>query len=458
MPQQVAFCITIALIVWLLAQERMLRRGCSVSLWIPVLWLCIIGSRPVSSWFGLEPTNAYLDGSPLDRFVFLALILAAFVVLHRRKINWMRVVAENKWLFLLLFYLGVSTIWADDSFVSFKRWIKEIGNIAVILIVLSDDDPVSAMKSVLLRCSVFLIPASVLLVKYYPGLGRDFNNWNLAYTYCGVTTDKNTLGMTLFACSMGLSWSLLDLWRKRFEQKKVVFAHLLLLGMALWLYAKANCATSLACTALGVGIIFAMKVPALRNALQRVGLWGLLLLALCALLLNLLFNPMQALVGELGRNMTFTGRTAIWQQVLQVDVNPLVGAGYSSFWQPERSEKLSKALGFYYPLQEAHDGYIEVYLNSGLIGLAILAIFLRDSASRIIRRIRTGDSCEAFRFAVLVGAVFYNITESALSGLLMVWVVLLLAVMRFPSPSGVATDMEFEFDVQSETPKAVLSE
>lgn len=332
----------------------------------------------------MVPPDAHSEGSPFDRFVFMALILAALVVLRRRKVNWRAVAAANKWLFLLLVYLGISTLWADDSFISFKRWIKEIGNIAVILIVLSEADPVSAIKSVLFRCSAFLIPTSVLLVKYYPDLGRGFNNWILAYTYCGVTTDKNTLGMTLFACSMGLSWSLLDLWKERFEQKKVVCAHLLLLGMSLWLYVKANCATSLACTTLGVGIIFAMKAPALRNALQRVGLWGLLVLALCALLLNLLFNPMEALVGELGRNMTFTGRTAIWQQVLRVHLNPLIGAGYSSFWQPDRSESLSKALGFYYPLQEAHDGYIEVYLNNGLIGLAILLIVLKGSVSRII--------------------------------------------------------------------------
>jgi O-antigen ligase len=295
---------------------------------------------------------------------------------------------------------------------------------------------------------------SVVLIKYYGDLGRYFNPFNWTYYYGGVTTDKNALGMTLFACALGLYWGILDLWKQRSKYKKEVFAHLLLIGMSLWLYAEANCATSLACTALGVGIISAMKVPAFQNALQRVGLWGLLILALGALFLNVVFNPMEAVVGELGRSMTLTGRTAIWQQVLQVHINPLIGAGYSSFWQPDRAESVSKALGFYFPLQEAHDGYLEVYLNTGLIGLALLVIVLWGSARRIISGLRAGDSYEAFRFAVLVGAIFYNITESAFSGLLMLWVVLLLAIMEFPRPSNVAGDLGLEAVVQQSTPAA----
>ena len=54
----------------------------SKALWLPVLYLWILGSRPVSVWLGVGPatgTNAQLDGSPVDRAFFAALLIAAIV-------------------------------------------------------------------------------------------------------------------------------------------------------------------------------------------------------------------------------------------------------------------------------------------------------------------------------------------------------------------------------------------
>jgi O-antigen ligase len=453
MPPQIASLITLGFMVWLLARDRALR-NCSGSLWIPVLWLSIIGSRPASSWLGLVPANADSEGSPYDRLVFLALIFGAFVVLIRRKVSWAKVAAGNKWLFLLLLYLGISTLWADDPFVSFKRWFKEIGNISMVLVILSEEDPASAVKSVLFRCSVFLIPTSVLLIKYYPDLGRYYNPFIWTYSYGGVTTDKNALGMTLFACATGLYWGLFDLWSQRARHRQEIIAHLLLMGMCLYLFAKANCATALTCSTLGAGILSAMKVPKFQNALQRVGLWGLIGIALLTLLLNAIFNTVEAVVEGLGRNMTLTGRTDIWREVLRVPIDPWIGAGYFNFWQPERAESVSTALGFFFTIKEAHDGYLEVYLNSGLIGLTLVAIVLLGSARRIINELGADDSLQAFRFAVLVGAMLYNITESALCGLVMLWVMLLLVFMKFPRTSNVAADLRFEPESQEDATPA----
>src|SRR5271157_5487568 len=66
----------------------------SRALCLPVVWLGIAGSRTVSQWlvsfgFGhfettMDSAGAYLEGSPLDRNVFLALTLLGIGVLLRR--------------------------------------------------------------------------------------------------------------------------------------------------------------------------------------------------------------------------------------------------------------------------------------------------------------------------------------------------------------------------------------
>ena len=59
----------------------------SKALWIPVVWVSIVCSRPVSLWLEMSPPSSadvYLEGSPIDRAVFTVLMVAAFLVLSTR--------------------------------------------------------------------------------------------------------------------------------------------------------------------------------------------------------------------------------------------------------------------------------------------------------------------------------------------------------------------------------------
>ena len=55
--------------------------------------------------------------------------------------------------------------------------------------------------------------------------------------------------------------------------------------------------------------------------------------------------------------------------------DPILGAGFESFWLGPRLERLWRAFPVFQP-NEAHNGYIEVYLNLGWVGLGLIAIIL----------------------------------------------------------------------------------
>src|SRR5512140_1776415 len=99
MPPQIALLIAICLIGWLFARDRKLRPMTSGALWIALIWIFIMGSRPLSAWFGreisIETPQGYLEGNPLDAVVMLLLSLAGLVVLLRRRINWYNLFASN---------------------------------------------------------------------------------------------------------------------------------------------------------------------------------------------------------------------------------------------------------------------------------------------------------------------------------------------------------------------------
>src|SRR2546425_3304837 len=209
MPRQLALLVCVSFIVWLFARDRKLRPMTSGALWVPLLWLVIITSRPVSFWFGgglrVEKPDDYLEGSPLDRNVFLLLIGTGLVVLVRRGVNWGKVFSSNRWVFVFFLYCCVSIMWSDYPFVGFKRWIKDLGNVVMVLVVLTENDPVQATKAVLARCAYFAIPLSIVLIKYYPEWGRYLNStWQSSN--CGVATEKNGLGAVAFLSGIFLVW------------------------------------------------------------------------------------------------------------------------------------------------------------------------------------------------------------------------------------------------------------
>src|SRR5580704_6063851 len=87
---------TVALIIFSIGIKGLffLNRDNSVqtskALWLPVIWLWIIGSRPVSMWLGMgvasgNSLDATLDGSPMDAAVFGTLLAIGFIVLLFRK-------------------------------------------------------------------------------------------------------------------------------------------------------------------------------------------------------------------------------------------------------------------------------------------------------------------------------------------------------------------------------------
>ena len=70
-----------------------------------------------------------------------------------------------------------------------------------------------------------------------------------------------------------------------------------------------------------------------------------------------------------------TGRTDLWKQCLAIAGNPLVGTGFESFWLGWRIQRIwDENVGI--RLNEAHNGYLELYLQLGWCGVALLAVGL----------------------------------------------------------------------------------
>src|SRR5690606_36617520 len=93
--------------------------------------------------------------------------------------------------------------------------------------------------------------------------------------------------------------------------------------------------------------------------------------------------------GLFGKSADLTGRTDIWDLVLlEAGKHPWAGIGYGAFWlgMESPSQYIIDAL-YWIPLQ-AHNGYLDVYNELGVIGIAILSGFLIVHTVNLVRLLR----------------------------------------------------------------------
>jgi exopolysaccharide production protein ExoQ len=432
-----ALAICACFILWLFKRDKKLRPMTSWGVWVTFFWVMLIGSKSTGYWLGGEvvpdpTTQDYLDGSPLDRNVFLTLLLLGSYALYKRKIDWGKVISSNRWLFAFFLYYALSILWSDYPFVSFKRWIKDIGNILMVLLMLSEARPVEAVKAVMCRYIYAAIPLSLLLIYFFPeiGLSRDLLTGDTLVV--GITTDKNELGVVLAISGLFIAWDLLELLKGDKSGKKLdILLRTALLGMVISVISIARSATSLLCLAIGIALLLLMRVSALRNQVRNLGTYALV--ATFTIFSLFVFTDVtELMVKMVEKDMTFTGRTDIWAGLVSEPINPLIGTGYSSFWlQPAM-------MGSYHNIIQAHNGYLETYLNGGWLGVFFLAGLILATGHRVRNEIITGSSFAVLLFTVFVISLFYNLSETMFNRLDLVWFMFLVAALRYPKQQASA--------------------
>lgn len=417
-------------LIWIFYRDGKERPAVSSSSWIVVAWLFIHGTRPVSVWLGLEGSNSRDEGNPVEASINLVLIVAAVMVLLRRRIQWPELIKANKWLFVIYIFWFMSILWSDYSFITFKRLFKEVGNIFMVLIVLTDRDSSETIRAVCVRFAYICIPLSIILIRYYPQWGRTFVGYHRdTLMYTGVTTQKNLLGVLVLVSALFVLWDILEHRGKKppATDKLIYTSNVLILLMCWYLLLLINSATSLVCAVVGTVLFLTFGLPSFRQHPARIEVFGLSAAVILALL-DSVFDIRKAFVESLGRNMTLTTRTEIWEIVRDYQDNPLVGQGFESFWAGERLEVLAdKTFG----IIQAHNGYLETYLNGGLIGVGLLVIVLFSAYKRLRKKLVSGKRENCIRFTIFLTAIIYNYTEASFFKLGALWFVTSFAILEY---------------------------
>jgi len=91
---------------------------------------------------------------------------------------------------------------------------------------------------------------------------------------------------------------------------------------------------------------------------------------------------------EMGRDLTFSGRTVLWGAAIHVaqERNTLIGVGYKNFWLGESVNQVLPYIASWSKTPgHGHNGYLDIWLELGWIGSFLFAIFVVRTIVALIK-------------------------------------------------------------------------
>jgi O-antigen ligase len=369
-------------------------------------------------------------GNLVDSTVYLTLIIAALIVLYSRRIAWRAFLSSNKLLILIYVYLVCTVAWADDGVSTAKRALRDFGAVPVALVLLTELDPIEAIRTVFVRVSYFIFTLSIIFIKWFPEIGRrpDRSGSSL---FVGVTTHKNTLGLVVYVLSLFIIADISALQGQSPTRKHRVnlWIRYGMLAMAIWLLMTCDSMTSVICLTLGTAIFHGAKLATRLGAPRKVILAAIIVLILGAAIEGT-FHVSGLILQAVGRNPTLTGRTEIWEMVEKTQTKPLLGYGYYSYWDSKEAAPIVAM--FLGTLKTIHNGYLEMYIDTGVVGLALLLMLICQWGYRAVNHSLDASLKGRLGLAFWGISIIYNFSETSYFRAELLWFTLILLMIEYP--------------------------
>ena len=324
-----------------------------------VLGLLILYSQALIPMLLATPEN---PESPILRLIWFPIYLGVFVLglLSIRQV--LRHAVRLPFIVLLIIVVMASVFWSIDAGITFRRGIA-IAMTTVFGLVLAARYGWLNLLRLFGLCWLILAVGSFLMGAFVPSLGRMAEVHVGAWQ--GLWWEKNTLGG--FMSRATLLFAVLAFgdraWRRTW-----IFA--LVLSFLLVLLSTSK--TALLGALVGFAVVAAGLIVR-RGPRFALSVFWLAGVAAAAVIAVVVVNP--GLVFELlGRDATLTGRTQIWSALGgMIAERPWLGYGYGTFWEAGSvpGEKVRTLLEWDAPT--AHNGWLEVLLSVGYVGLVLFA-------------------------------------------------------------------------------------
>jgi O-antigen ligase len=262
------------------------------------------------------------------------------------------------------------------------------------------------------------LPASIALALLVPSMGATEAGWRGIFGH-----KQNCAAVSTFWLITAVHWKCSGLYQKFFRSINIVMCAVLIVMSQ----SRTGWALVLVALLLSAAIWILPRMPA-TQALAML-LLGLAATAGAAYAIHV-YSP--SILSSVGKDSTLSERTIIWSAAWQAALrHPILGYGFSAFWKGLYGPSQSVVLVAGWGLQQAQDGFLDVWLGIGVVGLALIALMTGQAMRNTIRclypKAQANEAYVRWCAVIILCTLLYNIGESSIGLLNMTWFLFLLA-------------------------------
>ncbi|MFP4162801.1 MAG: O-antigen ligase family protein [Chitinispirillaceae bacterium] len=363
------------------------------------------------------------------------LLLCLRNIYKKNKLAWQLILRSWPLIAVMAFAMA-SMMWSQIPSLTLKRYMKLLILFFCLLDLITEKDNHRALKMSFLWYIGTVVVLSLLVMVVLPQYGWMIYAQSGKLVAKGIIAHKSELGEFCASSVLVLLWILYStpdipvLLKKRI--KLLIIGSLLLLALTQGKNPLLNLIFSLS--------LFYLMSILYRSRNKRIVLAMFFFSCCCGIvfvylrLTGVIGSVIEYVVLAVGKDMTFTGRTDLWNTFMWLGFqqNPFIGSGYGAFFG---GSKTSWLLDYIWDsASSAHSGYLQLFLELGFLGLGLFVLFLIWALRQAFS---PGESLGTKEKSVIISIIwfniFYNIVSVSFLSYRMSFIGLMFAVMYLPS-------------------------
>lgn len=343
-------------------------------------------------------------------------ILFSIIVINER-INIIKLIYKNKLIIFILIWIAFTSMSSLKPSTSLNTLII-LAITAIQAILISHLYSEKSFYSILTKYFIISIIFSYIFIFLYPQLG--FMIYEHKLLPVGVYSHKNVLARFMVISSIIF---MNDMMKSKNYIKKIVYLIFQILSVILIFLSES--ATGIiwivVLVSANISIIFKNKI--FKVYIKIITLYCIIFNIFIYFISKPEIANIISNIRIFGKNLSFTGRNSIWNYAINHIQNKFItGYGVDAFWSSSiiRQEFYYK-YKFYPP--HAHNGYLALLLDGGIILLILFIIILYKS---IKNNIDNYDKYNLISILILSFILVINLTESAFigNGTYLIWIII----------------------------------
>ena len=192
---------------------------------------------------------------------------------------------------------------------------------------------------------------------------------------------------------------------------------------------KAHSSTSVISVLLGAMVMIFLSLRFVNK--KVIGVYAVVGIAV-VVIAQMTFDVYGSVVDLTGHGATIEGRGRLWEVLWKTDTDPIFGAGFESYWLGERAQKIWSMPEFRWRPTQAHNGYLEAYINLGAIGFLILAGVIVTTFRKCRQDLLLNFEWGRLTMSYLIAILAHNWTEAGFKGLSLMFFFFFMIAVNYP--------------------------